>query len=188
MAFVTSYAEQGTIEDVIGYVRTLLEEASYATPIMIGARYLSEPGSGPRIVFAYELSGSIGPATELGYVASETVRCDAHVRAADGGEDLERFREARALQDVLVTAIERAASGRIQWVDPKDRDDSPTNTPTGMGAGLVVSFEYTRNIRGDEKIMGVKRASADTEKKKPNIPPGVNRVIASSGAGIVEPS
>lgn len=188
MAIARSYDEQSPIEVVIARVRSLLEDAGYAAPVMFGARYLQEPGSGPRVVIVTDQEGQIGPATEHGYVASETVRCDVYVRNVDGGDDIERFAEVRALQDVVVTAIERAASGRYQWVSPRERDDSPVRVSSGMGAGLALAFEYTRNIRADEKIMSVARASADASPKKPNIPPGVIRALASGNASTVEPS
>jgi hypothetical protein len=117
-----------------------------ATPIEIGAQYIPHFGAGsaPRVLFVPEKKGKIEPPIEAGNAASMVHSCDVAVRFAEDGSDAGRFDGTYRLADRVIDGIDRACAGRVEWGDL--RDNSPLNVD-GLGADLVFSFTYRRDIR-----------------------------------------
>lgn len=147
MTLTSSHAAPSNLGDVLAHVRDLFRAAGNATPIMVGKKYLSDFGIGkpPRVLFVPDVDGAMGPPIEHGNPASDTHGCDVYVRAAETGDDIQRFRAAFALKGHVVDAVKRAASGRIEWRG-KSGDDSPL-VVDAHGADLTFGFAYQRDLR-----------------------------------------
>lgn len=172
MPVAYGHAPPSTLADVLGQVIDAFGAVGDATPIMIGKHYLESFGTGspPRVLFVPEPDGEMGPPTEMGYAASDTHSCDVYVRGAESGTDLGRFVAAYALKGRVVTAVRRAASGRLEF-RKRSGDASPANVDA-YGAELAFSFVYTRDIPHDAAIRALPAADADTTDDRPLPPPG----------------
>jgi hypothetical protein len=172
MPFVTPtaaglYARPSSLGDVMIQVRDVFSAAADATPVVVGKHYLEQRGVGsyPRVLFVPDLAGSAGPPLEMGNAASVTHSCDVHVRGPERGDDFERFRETYALADRVMSAIRRAASGRL--VFGAYRDGSATNVDDGAGAEIVFDFTYQRDVLHDTGVVAVAAAGASTTEQGP---------------------
>lgn len=164
------YSPPSTLADVIGQVVDAFSAMADATPIMIGGKYLEHgSGSGPRVLFVPEPGGSVGPPALMGRPASVTHSCKIYVRGPEDGSDLERFKATYRLGDRVIDCVATAASGRVMWREYSD--DSPVDVDA-YGAGLVISFNYRRDVLHDEARWALPPASADSAEPRPGLPPG----------------
>lgn len=164
-------AAPSTLADVIAQVVEAFDAMGDATPIMVGKQYLEQFGAGspPRVVFVPETDGRMGPPIEMGDAASCTHGCQVFVRAAESGDDLERFKNAYELQGEIVSCIAVAGSGRIEWGN--HGDGSPVDVDT-HGAELTFGFKYRRAIRHSARRWALPAPAADTSARQPLLPPG----------------
>ena len=161
-----------TLATLIGQVVDAFSAMGDATPIMIGEQYM-ETGVGtyPRVVFVPEDgNGKIAPAVSMGDAASQVHACTFYVRAAESGEDVERLAAAYALSDLVIGCLAVAGSGRLTWGSVKN--DSPTKADA-FGAGLKVSFTFTRDILHSPARWALPPASDDTGDVLAVPPPGI---------------
>lgn len=167
------FALPSTLADLIGQVKDAFDAMGDATPIMVGRQYL-RPGAGsaPRVVFVPEQGGRLGDPQELGSAASNSHGCEVRVRAPESGDDIERYRAAYLLGDRVVDCIATAGTGRIEWRNYEDRDESPVDVDAGFGAGVAFSFVYTRDVRHDPTRWALPPATDDTSAAVPLVPPG----------------
>ena len=141
--------EPSTIADVLRNVKQAFSALADATPIFVGKKYLKDcPGNAPKIIFAPEYPGSgghIGPALQIGAgsTASQYHGCALVVAGRESTDDIERYANAYALLNHVVSCINACASGKIEW--GSCIDDSPTDT-NGLGARLLIVFTYRRDI------------------------------------------
>lgn len=176
MTLAAQNAAPSTLADVIGQVIDAFAEIGDATPIMVGKHYVSSGlGQAPRIVFVPELRGTIGPPTELGYACSITHSCDVYVRGEETGDDVQRFRSAYALGDLVIDCI-KVAGGNFEG--EQYRDNSPTDVDV-FGAELAISFKFTRNVEHSAARWSLPAATADVSTKRVGVPPGVPGQIDS---------
>jgi hypothetical protein len=143
---VAQPGQPSTLAVVIQQVIDAFAELGDATPIMVGKHYLEHLGAGfgPRVLFVPEAgAGRIDRPINLGNAASVVHSCDVYVRGPETGSDVSRFDAVYYLADLVINALITAAPGRIEWGSL--RDDSPVNVDM-LGAGLVFSFTYSRDV------------------------------------------
>lgn len=146
-----------TLADVLRAVRDMLSEAADGTPVLVGRAYLrAGVGSGPRVLFVPDIGGRLGPASEMGMVASATHGCEVFVRADERAEDFDRLTLVYALADRVVSAIARAGAGRVTW--ETYADGSPTDTDA-FGAELALRFTFSRDIPHSQTLLAVASAA-----------------------------
>lgn len=174
------YSPPSTLADVLGQIVDNFAAAGDPTPILIGKAYEAfGVGSAPRVLLAPEPRGKIGPPIEQGNVCSVTHSCNVLVRGLEDGSDLGRFTSAYALGDRLLSAIRRAASGRLEFGDFTDA--SPTDVDA-YGAELAFSFTYQRDVKWDGAIRGLPAAAADPSPPQPVQPPGTAAISVAIDA------
>lgn len=161
------YARPSSLADVLSQVRDVFSAAADATPIMVGKAYEERfgVGNGPRVLFIPDQVGTAGPPIEMGNACSVTHSCTAKVRGPDTGDDFERFREVYLLTDRVMSAVRRAATGRL--VFGAYLDDSPTGVADGAGAGIAFDFTYQRDVPHDTGVIAVAAAGAATDEQGP---------------------
>lgn len=139
-------AAPSTLADVIQQVIDAFDAMGNATPIQVGAHYMSSfgVGSAPTVLFIPDVSGKIGPPQEMGHAASVSHGCRVIVAAGETGRDVDRFRATYDLADLVIDCLSTACSGRIEW--GPWADDSPT-TVDAFGAAMGFSFTYRRDVR-----------------------------------------
>lgn len=154
------FAPPSSLAGVIREVRDIFDAAGDATPIMVGRRYLEQVpvGREPRVLFVQTL-GKVGPPIELGNAASVTHACDVYCRGPENGDDIERFDAAYALADLVISALRRAATGRLEW---GAYDDSSPASVDGYGAEVRFSFLYERDVPHAPAVTAVAQATPST--------------------------
>jgi hypothetical protein len=139
-----------TLIDLIQQVIEAFGLMGDSTPILVGRRYLNQgAGAPPHVVFCPEAPGTggrIGPAIYMGDPAVFVHGCEVHVRGRDSGGDVNRWQEAYRLTDRVVSCIQAAGTGRLEW--GPNSDGSPTDTDF-LGCEVVLSFQYSRDILHD---------------------------------------
>lgn len=171
-------AAPSTLADVIGQIVEAFDAMGDATPIMVGRQYLENFGVGspPRVLFVPEPAGKVTSAIEMGCVCAIEHSCSVYVRAAESGEDLQRFRNAYALADKVLACLAVAASGR--WAGGAYADSSPDGDD-GYGAEVTFSFTYKRDVRASAARWALPPAAADTSDAVQQPPSGY--VAGASG-------
>jgi hypothetical protein len=172
-------AAPSTLATMIGQVKDAFDAMGDATPIMVGARYLTEGvGSPPRVVFVPEdRPGKLLPPLKMGNAARMVHACSVYVRAAESGEDIERLSQAYALADLVIDCIETAGTGRIEWSEVTN--DCPTDVDA-FGAGLKFSFTFARDIWHSAARAALPPADDIPTAQQPHPPPG----IAAAGVSV----
>lgn len=172
MALVKQHANPSTLIDVLQQCKEALDAIGTFLPVMIGRQYLKTgPGSAPRVVFVPEYGGgSIETPQEMGMSAKVVHSCTVQVRAAESGDDLQRFRDAYALADLVIDLVRTAGTGRVEF---KNYDDgSPTDTEA-YGVEIVFVFTYRRDVPHSAARWGLPRALTDGLGVQPQPPPGI---------------
>lgn len=172
-------ARPSTLGDLIVQVKQAFSKMGDNTPIMVGKGYRTKNkesqtniGSAPRVVFAPEAlpgSGKIEPPQEMGKAASMVHSCVVYVRAKESGDDLERWRATYALADRVISCIQVAGTGRVEWLTLED--GSPIDSD-GFGAELAFGFTFRRDIWHDAARWALPPADASDTTLKPHPPPG----------------
>ena len=138
-----------SLADVIGQVKDAFQTFGDATPIMVGRKFLERgPGSAPRVVFAPEPAGSVGPAIVRGRPVSIRHTCVIYIRGRESGDDLTRYKNTEKLADLVIDLVQTAGAGRIEW--GAYEDNSPTDSDA-FGAEISVLFSYQRDVLHSEK-------------------------------------
>lgn len=173
-------AAPSTLIDLIAQVKQAFSLMGDNTPIQVGKAYLAKNkegqtniGSAPRVVFAPEAlsgAGKIEPPIEMGKAASMVHSCLVYVRAKESGDDIDRWKATYALADRVISCIQTAATGRLEW---QSLDDGSAIDSDGFGAELVFGFTYERDIFHDAARWNLPPADADNSAKKPHPPPGI---------------
>jgi hypothetical protein len=170
------YQEPSELDEVLEFIVALIRDAGDATPIQIGREYLKTFGGGspPLILFVPEADGDVSDeALETGHAGSAEDACGVHIRGAEDGSDVGRYRSAYALRRRVMSAIRRACSGRMGKPGfRKYAPSSPLMVDSGMGADISFTFVYKHDIRADEAIAEVSPAPIDTTPPRPVAPPG----------------
>lgn len=166
-----------TLATVIGQVIDAFGRMADATPILVGKQYFESFGVGiePRVLFVPETRSRLGPPLEMGNAASMTHSCQVFVRAKPGGTDVERFAHAYALTDLVVSCLEAAGSGRIQWGELGDA--SPVDVES-VGPELSFGFTFKRDIRHDAARWALPPADLVPNTPVPRPPPGQAGTVA----------
>ena len=174
MTLAADNAAPSTLADVIGQVVDAFASMGNATPIMVGGEYL-ERGAGvaPRVLFVPETGGKVGPGRELGRAASISHGCEVYIKGEELADDLARLRATYALGDLVISCIQTAAPGRIEWAQYVD------NEPTSAAGELKLSFSYTRDVAHNVARWSLPAASADVSPKQVGLPPGVPGQVTS---------
>lgn len=159
------YDDPTTLAGVVRAVRDIFDAAGDATPIMMGKRYLegNAVGREPRVLFVVT-PGKVGPPIEMGNAASVTHACDAYCRGPESGDDVGRYDAAYLLGDKVISALRRAATGRLEW---GAYDDSSPATVDGFGAEVRFSFTYQRDVPHTPAVTAVAAADAATATPAP---------------------
>lgn len=168
------YQEPSELDEVLEFIVSLIRDAGDATPIQVGKKYLEDFGGGapPLILFVPETDGDVSDeALETGRAGSAEDACDVHIRGAEDGTDIGRYRSAYALRRRVMSAVRRACSGRVKF--QKYAPSSPLMVDSGLGAEVSFSFVYKHDIRADEAIAAVPPAPIDTTPPRPQAPPGL---------------
>jgi len=173
------HAKPSTLADLIFQVKQAFSKMGDATPVLIGKAYRTSNkdgqtnvGSGPRVVFAPESisgAGKVQPPQEMGKAASMVHSCLVYVRAKESGDDVERFRAVYALADRVISCIQVAGTGRVEWLS---LDDGSPIESDGFGAELVFGFTFHRDIPHDPARWSLPPADADTSADTAHPPPG----------------
>lgn len=145
MALRVQSTTPSTLADVIQQVADALQAMGNAVPVQVGAHYMAHfgVGSAPTVLFIPDVSGTVGPPQEMGNAASVSHGCRVLVAAGETGTDVDRFRAAYALADLVIDCLSTAATGRITW--GTWADDSPT-TVDAFGAAMAFAFVYRRDV------------------------------------------
>lgn len=173
-------AKPSTLGDLILQVKQAFDKMADATPIMVGRGYLTKNkqgqtniGNAPRVVFAPEAlpgSGKIEPPQEMGKAASMVHSCVVYVRAKESGDDVDRWRAVYALADRVISCIQAAGTGRLEWLT---LDDGSPLDSDGFGAELSFGFTFRRDIWHDAARWSLPAADASSTTPKPHPPPGI---------------
>ncbi len=165
-------APPSTLIDVIVQIKQAMSLMANKTPISVGKQFLKNGvGSGPRVVFVPEASGSaIAPPLLMGNAASMVHSCAVYVRAKEDGDDAKRFANAYDLADLMISLIETAGCGHVEWLPMVD--GSPVDSDA-YGAELAFAFTYQRDIPHNARRWGLPPADADNSDERPMPPPGV---------------
>lgn len=160
-----------TLADVLRLVERVFSLLGDGTPILIGKRYLEEPGPGsaPRVVFVPADGGKLGTPTKLnmGYVASWSHGCAVHVRGVEPGDDAGRFEPTYALAGRVIDVLRNLDPGHIEIAASTPRDTSPTSVTSPTGAEIAFTFTYVTNIAHEP---AVRRAIAQLTSVSPPTP------------------
>lgn len=174
MTLAADNAAPSTLADVIGQVVDAFSEMGNATPIMVGGEYLERGvGVAPRVLFVPETGGKVGPGRELGRAASISHGCEVYIRGVDSGDDLARLRATYELGDLVISCLQTAAPGRIEWAQYADSE------PMTAAGEIKLSFSYTRDVAHSAARWALPAASADTSPKQVGLPPGVPGQVTS---------
>jgi hypothetical protein len=173
-------ARPSTLGDLVLQVKQAFSKMGDSTPIMIGKGYRTKNkegqtniGASPRVVFAPEAlagSGKIEPPIEMGKAASMTHSCVVYVRATESGDDVDRWRAVYALADRVISCIQVAGTGRVEWLTLED--GSPIDSD-GFGAELAFGFTFRRDIWHDAARWNLPPADAADTTPSPHPPPGI---------------
>jgi hypothetical protein len=164
------YARPSTLAGVVRMVKEIFDSAGDATPILVGKRYVDQTPIGrvPRIVFVPDepgRGGKVGAPIEMGNAASVTHACQARCRGREDGDDITRYDAAYLLADKVVTAIRRAATGRLEF-GPYE-DTSPTDVDA-YGAEISFRFLYERDVPHTPEVVGVAAAPEASDEPVPS--------------------
>lgn len=180
MTLTAQLATPSTLVDLIVQVKQAFSLMGDNTPIQVGKAYLTKNkegqtniGNAPRVIFAPEAlpgTGKIEPPEEMGKAASMVHSCIVYVRAKESGEDTERWKATYALADRVISCIQTAGTGRVEWLS---LDDGSAIDSDGFGAELVFAFTYRRDIFHDAVRWNLPPADADNSAAKPHPPPGI---------------
>jgi hypothetical protein len=172
MTIARQRTKPSTLIDILKQAKDALDAMGRFMPTSIGKAYLAEgAGSSPRVVFVPESgNGRVESPQEMGHAAKIVHTCTVHVRGRESGDDVERFREAYDLADLVIDLVQTAGTGRIIWGEYSD--GSPTDTDAGYGVEIVIGFSYWRDLRHDATRWGLPAAADDTDAAFPQPPPG----------------
>jgi hypothetical protein len=158
MAAIPTRPPPPTIDTVLGRVVELFAAVADPTPILRGKQYVREFGIGttPSILFVPAMRGSIGPAIEMGHVASIKHGCNVLASTSDA----ERYLTAYSLTDRAMAALSRAAPGRIAFGEYSDAYPEDFKVPDSYGAVILFSFTFARDVWKDPQIAALPAAPA----------------------------
>lgn len=158
--YAATNAPPSTLGGILRAIVYYFRASGNAVPIMVGDDYLVDRGVGfdSRIVLVPEAVGSMGASLDMGHAASVGTACDVHVRSAEGGDDIGRYDNARALLDKVATAVRRACMGRLELKSYKPSSPSKVD---GFGAQLSFTFIWSNDVRKDADIWAVPSATAE---------------------------
>lgn len=195
MTLQTSNALPSNLARVLRQVKDAFGAIGNPTPVMVGTHYLVANGVGgsdERIVFVpepRESPGAVTDASETGYAAGFLHSCNVHVRAPEGGSmldaDVDRYERLYDLLDLAIDCIRTAAPGRI--VFGRVVEESPLDVD-GPGVGLVMSFQYFRNVEHNTARWTLASATADASAERPLVPPGSPGTVDSVSLIVTPPS
>jgi hypothetical protein len=166
-----NYSTPSTLAAVIGQVKDAFDEMGNATPIMVGATYLERgAGIGSRVVFVPEdKPGKLLPPVKMGYAARMVHSCSVYCRAPETGDDITRLADVYALADLVISCVEAAGTGRIEWGETTN--DCPTDVDA-FGAGLKFSFTFSRDVPHSAARWSLPAATSNNDLPEPHPPPG----------------
>lgn len=146
-----------TIHDVIDFVMATFSAIGDATPLQVGAQFLSEfgPGQPPRVVFVPDKQATLGPALRIGAgsIASWSHGCKVVVLAAESGLDAGRGDAAYKLAGRVIAALKKASPSFVTLADGAGPTDDSSLPVDGYGYRLEFAFRFTRNIPQDQEIL-----------------------------------
>ncbi len=173
MTLELQHAVPSTIADLIGQCVDAINDMASDVMPQVGKGYLEHlgVGSSPRIVFVPEVgSGKVEPPYELGNAARVFHSCNVFVRGRESGDDIDRFKNAYELSDLVIDLIQTAGTGRIDW--GTYNDDSPTDTDA-YGADIALTFTFRRDVPHSSIRWGLTAPLSDLTAQRPQPPPGV---------------
>ena len=151
-----------TLADILRAVKAMFAHAADKTPVKVGEQHLTGGIGYPSILFIPETSGRIAGAIQSGHaVASWIHGCEVRVRAKPGIDEEDVFTPATALADKVIAALGIAAMGRLVWGEVHSNSPTPANS---MGAELVFSFTFQRDIPHEPKFWGLPYPAFSVEK------------------------
>lgn len=146
-----------TIHDVMDFVMATFSAIGDATPIQVGAQFLTEtgPGQPPRVVFVPDKQATLGPALKsgAGAIASWSHGCKVVVLGAESGIDAGRGDAAYKLADRVIAALKKASPSNVTLADGAGPVDDSSLPVDGHGYRLEFAFRFARNIPQDQEIL-----------------------------------
>ena len=170
-----NYAAPLALDEVLQNIVEAFSAAGDATPIMVGAHYVSGDGhiGAPPCVIFVDVTEELAEPYELGHVAKDAHKCDVILRASEPGDDIGRMRNVRILSDRVVTLLRRYCAGKLELGKASKEYPSPFSVDSGAGVQRTWGFSYDRDIRADETMWAkIAPTPDDTTDPRPLVPPG----------------
>jgi hypothetical protein len=172
------------LSDLFRCVFDIFSEIDDATSIQVGKGYREWFGVGKeaKILFVPDPKGQFtDPPTGCGGFRFEggiIHGCAVYVRGVEDGSDIGRNDDGYRLADRVISALQRAARGRIGGGD--FNEDSPTDADA-LGADIAFKFTYHRGIQRSKEVWSLPSNPIAQSPTDINRPPG-------SPASTVEPN
>lgn len=159
------FGPPSNLADVVQQVKDAFDLSGDATPIMMGAHYLDTgPGRTPRVLFVDEPTGTWGEPFEMGNAARVVHSVTVYVAGPElDGDDIGRYRAAYRLADKVMSALRRAASGRLGG----GAFGAAGPTKAAAGAELQFSFTFQRDVLHNAEVVAVAAAPDGTAVQTP---------------------
>lgn len=173
MTVAVQHRTPSSLIDIVAQCQEAIDAMATTVSVQIGKAYLKDFGVGtpPKVLFVPEIGpGKIEPPLELGHAARVAHTCNVYVRGRESGDDVERFKSAYDLADLVIDLVQTAGTGRIEW--GSFTDDSPTDTDA-FGVDVALSFTFRRDVPHSAARWGLPMSLADLTAQQPQPPPGI---------------
>lgn len=175
---INRHAKPSNLSVVLRAIVEAFQARGDTTPVMVGEHYATNPqgmGSAPHVILVPEPRGGrckIEGAYETGRAGKHRHVCDVIVRAAEPGNDIDRFVNAYDLSDTVLRTVARVCTGKWEPNDAVGDYPSPFGVDSGAGVQLCWGFTYDRDVEMAADVLALQRSDADETPAKPYAQPG----------------